>query len=251
MKLTAIRDTKIKYEPVQSSTIKEDFLVHSLSKKESLEINWIKYDADTKHYLFELKEPINGRFNWYAYKSHFETDSPINTYPNLKVPYFSQRDNKIRPSQTCNVTSMAMVIAFYDLDPNPKDQVQLEDEITRYMVNKWGNRSIYYHGLISQAFNNWGVKSRFSTTTSWRAIKEHLQSGHPVIYSGRFTRSGHIIVLRGFDDKGCWVNDPWGEWFSSGYQATSGENLHYSWNMMHRLSYGGSKAAWAHLCKPL
>jgi len=42
------------------------------------------------------------------------------------------------------------------------------------------------------------------------------------------------------------VNDPWGEWFSWGYQNSTGENLHYSYNLMNRVSYGASKTTWAH-----
>jgi hypothetical protein len=44
-----------------------------------------------------------------------------------------------------------------------------------------------------------------------------------------FNSSFLFIVIRGYDQKGFFVNDPFGEWFESGYRNDfSGENLHYS-----------------------
>lgn len=97
----------------------------------------------------------------------------------------------------------------------------------------------------------YGLKNRFSTVTPWQSVFDHLDAGNPVIYSGQLTRSGHLIVLRGYDDKGFWVNDPWGEHFNGSgvgyYKALSGENLHYSYHKIYKASYGGNKTTWCHL----
>ena len=251
----------IKYSPeLQASEITDSNLKFTLDREERLEIKWFSEVAN--HYVFELETPVQGRFNWYAFDQHVEIfdddedhviediiagNSDVNS-PNLKVPFFSQRDNKTRPSQTCNMTCSAMVIEYFFPGTNGRTPGQLEDAMTKYCTSNWGHEAIYYHDKIVKTLANWNVKSVFSITTPFSRIKEHLASGNPVIYSGKFTRSGHIIVLRGYDNTGFWVNDPWGEWFSTGYQDKSGENLHYSYRMISNLSNSGSGAGWAHLC---
>lgn len=254
-------ETIIKHAPVQSDSIPTyKGLAFNLDNEKQLEINW--FEEIDNHYKFELEEPVNNRFNWFAFAPHVviyddELEIPvediaagnhdINT-PKLKIPYFSQRDNKIRPHQTCNMTCSAMVVEYFYPGTNAKTAGQLEDKLTRYCTSNWGRDAIYYHDKIVKTLAHWGVKSEFSTTTSFSKIKAHLSSGNPVIYSGKFTRSGHIVVLTGYDNTGFWVNDPWGEWFSWGYKPTGGEQTHYSYNMMANLSYSGSAAGWAHLC---
>jgi hypothetical protein len=48
-----------------------------------------------------------------------------------------------------------------------------------------------------------------------------------------FTRSGHIVVARGYDFRGLIVNDPHGEYFRSGYDTSvSGAALRYSYGLI-------------------
>lgn len=162
--------------------------------------------------------------------------------PNLKVPYFSQRDNQFSPSNTCNITCVAMCLKYFGI--NPTSRPQLEDELFLKVQEKGWNR--YVHNDLDKLFALYGIKNEFTTEAPWSRVKAHIDSGNPVIMSGKFTPSGHIIVLRGYDNKGFFVNDPWGEWFSTGYQNKSGENLHYSYNLCNRISYGGAKTTWAH-----
>jgi len=187
--------------------------------------------------------------DWYVFKDHCNIENLIDNGILLDVPYLSQRDNKIRPHQTCNVTSCAMVIKYYY--PTLKYNGQLEDELATKLINKYGNDSIYYHNRLVEILKEYGVKSIFNTVTNFEDVKKHLANGNPVIYSGKFTGSGHIIVLIGYDDKGFIVNDPYGEWFSTGYQNKSGAKLHYSYNLISRLSYSGKDAGWCHICTPM
>ena len=162
---------------------------------------------------------------------------------NLKVPHLSQRDNEFHPHGTCNITSVAMCLQYFGINATKKPQ--LEDELF-LKLKKYGWRR-HYHSDLSKLFHLYGVKNTFYAECPWARIKEHLAKGNPVIYSGRFTSFGHIIVIRGYDHKGWWVNDPWGEYFSSGYVNKSGANLHYSYGLLERLSYSGKDHTWAHL----
>ena len=66
--------------------------------------------------------------------------------------------------------------------------------------------------------------------------------GRPVIIHGYFTASGHIIVIRGYDASGFIVNDPYGEFFQSGYDnRRSGAGLHYSYGLIARTCYPESQ----------
>ena len=60
------------------------------------------------------------------YDSENLSDLPIEV--NLPVPYLSQLDNRYRPSGTCNVTSVAMCLMYFNIKPETKEP-QLEDEL--------------------------------------------------------------------------------------------------------------------------
>lgn len=169
---------------------------------------------------------------------------------NLDIPYFSQLDNLHAPMGSCNVTSVAMCLSTYGVKPrNPA--YQLEDELFDLVEKKGWDRHVHDH--LSKIFQIYGIESSFDTETPWQLVKAHLAEGYPAIMSGQFTRSGHIIVLRGYNATGFFVNDPYGEYFRTGYRTNlTGKNLHYSNQLLSSVSYGGSKSLWAHLpIKPI
>lgn len=160
----------------------------------------------------------------------------------LKVPYLSQHDNSLHPEGSCNATSVAMVCRFFGIKVTP-------DQIMDWMEGNDLDR--HAHDDLVKAFKHYGVSDRFTTEATWDQVKAHLRTGNPCIYSGALTHSGHIIVLTGFDDSGWWTNDPNGEWFSWGYSHEGGEQLHYSYDLLRRCSYGdgGDGTTWAHFPK--
>lgn len=173
-----------------------------------------------------------------------KTSNSLPETVNLPIPFFSQLDNKHRPHGTCNVTSVAMCLAFYGIKARSL-QVQLEDELFNLMTTRGWDRHVHDH--LVRVVKAYGCKDVFKTNASWQEVKTHLASGNPIIFSGMFTKSGHIIVLRGYDEKGFFVNDPYGEYFSHGYNTQrSGQNLHYSYALCRRVSMSGANAAWAH-----
>jgi hypothetical protein len=154
---------------------------------------------------------------------------------NLAVPFLSQLDNVERPYGSCNVTSVAMCLRF--LYPNRNfgcpPRVQLEDYLFR-LLQQYG-RSRHNPYDLEWLIKFFKVPTDFRPDARWGDAKKHLNSGKPLIAHGWFTASGHVIVIRGYDDSGWWVNDPYGEWFPNGYDTSrSGENLHYSNRLMQR-----------------
>lgn len=215
------------------------------------------------HIKFTLDdEVLGGRNTWIAYDGHVEIYEPDGTKfkgeygigdqlpseVNIPVPHYSQRNNEFRPSGTCNVTSVAMCINYFaKKNAVKREKQQLEDDLYLMVEQRGWDRHVHDH--LSKLFPLFGLTNEFKVEASWEEIKVHLANNKPVIYSGRFTSAGHIIVIRGYDEnnKQWIVNDPWGEYFASGYQDKSGENLRYSYDLLSRISYSGQSHTWAHL----
>ncbi|MFN9693627.1 MAG: C39 family peptidase [Synechococcaceae cyanobacterium] len=160
---------------------------------------------------------------------------------NLNVPYLKQLDNKNNPYGSCNVTCVAMCLQFFGVKPPPGKQ--LEDVLYEKMESLGRSRHNPYdlQYLINTYPGNF--KDIFREDGGFRDIQASIDAGHPVIIHGYFTSFGHIIVVRGYDDKGFIVNDPYGEWFSTGYDnSRTGANLHYSYNMIANTCSPESKA---------
>lgn len=165
---------------------------------------------------------------------------------NLGVPYLSQLDNQKNPYGSCNVTSVAMCLRFLFPDRNfgcPPGQ-QLEDHLQNLLESKGRSRHDPYD--LQWLIRYFNIPDDFQPDARWSDAKKHLDSGRPVIAHGYFTDSGHIIVIRGYELNYWLVNDPYGEWFSAGYNtAKRGENLRYSDQMMRRCC-GVNGDLWLH-----
>ena len=170
----------------------------------------------------------------------------------LNVPYLSQTDNKLFPTGTCNLTSVAMCLKFYGIVGN--GQGQLEDQLTRFCLDKGLSR----HSPIDlvKVLKTYGVNDTFSSSGTIAMIQKQINNGNPAIIHGYFTREGHIITVIGYDDNGLIVHDPWGEWFNWGYIKNStkeperGKSLHYSYGMINQLCSPESNPSaniWVHL----
>lgn len=145
----------------------------------------------------------------------------------LNFPYRSQRDNYYNPSGSCNVTSVAMCLFWLGIRGNG-EYVQLEDECyARCLDRGWSRHEAV--GLQNLAESYPGIKDDFISNGTLDDIRSAIDAGIPCVLHGYFTRFGHIIVAKGYDEDGLLVNDPWGEWHRSGYDTSvSGEGLHYS-----------------------
>ena len=161
---------------------------------------------------------------------------------NHNVPYFSQEDNEIEHWRTCGATSAAMCLKYFqvaDLGPLP----QYEDD-----VKKRFDRLGIDHGApegIKRLLEGLGLRDDLTLRGSLSDITRALDSGEICILHGYWTGSGHILVIRGYNNNGdFFVNDPTGEWFHAGYRKNSrfspdnkGENKLYSRKL---ISSGGN-----------
>jgi len=200
------------------------------------------------------------RNTWYAYAPHMQfiqqqpevvpipAPPPFQGLPvqvDLNVPYKSQLDNAYNPTGACNVTCFAMVMTYFKIKGNT-GIAQLEDELYQYMSKNGLSRHDPYDLMkMAQAY---GVVDNFTERGRLQDIRKAIAEGRPCIIHGYFTSFGHIVVVRGYDQYGFFVNDPYGEWTSTGYRNDlSGKNLHYSNALIQsKCSPEGEDFIWLH-----
>jgi uncharacterized protein YvpB len=207
------------------------------------------------------------RNTWYVFKPHVQLTNSQGKTPelppvplpaplpiglprlpvtkNLNVPYKSQMDNALNPKGSCNVTCFAMAMAYFQI-PGRTQVSQLEDELYRYMLNHRLSR--HEPDDLATMAAHYGIESDFTMRANLTDIRKAIAQGKPCIVHGYFTSFGHIIVLRGYDQNGFLVNDPFGEWTRFGYRkGVNGANLHYSNRLIQsKCSPEGSNYIWLH-----
>ena len=174
----------------------------------------------------------------------------------LDVPYFSQTDNTYHPSGTCNITSLAMCLSFFGIVGDGSTK-QLEDQL--WLEAQKRNLNVTYPETLVKLTDWKNVKDEFTTRGSYNTLVNAIDSGFPVIAHGYFTRSGHIVVVVGYDKQKNVIiyHDPYGEWFYNGYDVNTfsepvkGKNNEMSvpqWQSL--VSPESSSSGWYHVIKP-
>lgn len=170
------------------------------------------------------------------------------------TPYYPQRDNEYHPGGTCNVTSLAMVLAYHGVVPTEADQLEDElflrlqkpDAIAEFNrsypgLKKMGYKPRHVHGMLGWLARRYGFSWSFSDKCSRPDLVNFGKQVGPMIISGRFTSSGHIITLVGMTLlNDLIVHDPWGDW-NSGYRARDGKYRIYNREAMEDVLSGHSK----------
>lgn len=176
-------------------------------------------------------------------------------------PYYTQRNNKLKPEGACNVTSMiaALSAAGWDVDrlatkeyPQPEDALMhfiLADKVVdsywrkldpagRYAPNEW-------HPVLAYATNRYmrqcGLLGEKDSAVEWgenRSLAEiqlTLTEGGAVVLSGVFTVQGkktigHVVACVGYkaDDDGnithFILDDSWGDYHAE-YTQHNGNDV--------------------------
>ncbi|MEI2418956.1 C39 family peptidase [Arthrospira platensis SPKY2] len=237
--------TVLKTVPLDSSQLKSEEIV-AINQGEELFVDSINFERN-EHIKLEFstnRSPLEGYKYLYAYLPHIsiedesgriiiDIEDPYPSEINLNVPFYSQLDNHYNPTGSCNVTSVAMCLSYLGVRPGGVYS-QLEDELYRYMIDRGLSRHSPYD--LAKVVRDYGHKDTFRTDATIEDCKNHLfNKKMPLIIHGYFTSFGHIIVIRGYSDNGFFVNDPYGEWFSTGYRTDlTGENLLYSYELIKR-----------------
>jgi hypothetical protein len=130
---------------------------------------------------------------------------------------FSQRNNLIKPFESCNVTSMVMALGYLGYSFPKGEYDQPEDNLRVFIEANRKDPTI--HADLSEYTNRWmGRKvTDFSTTRKISDILAELLTGRPVVISGTFpgfpTKKakplGHIVCLVGAEWTGKdWIGPP-------------------------------------------
>lgn len=208
------------------------------------------YSVSDIHFQVTLTEDVlplgNAGYVFMGHTTIQQNGKPIEITPKRKVlgvPYFSQRDNPRDPFTTCNVTAIAMVMAFYGKRSlNPRQQ--LEDELYQWIIDRYGRQARTDNAVLQELYRAYGYKGGFSTARTWSQIKQELLENRPVVIGGYFTHGGHIITVIGFDEYGYIVHDPYGNALT-GYRQTEGKGLRYPYIYMRDMC-GVDGDVWAH-----
>ncbi|MGL5082677.1 MAG: C39 family peptidase [Microcoleaceae cyanobacterium] len=249
--MTIQATTVLKKQPVDASKL-------SANEKTTLSLGRVygvnSYGVEANHLRVALTEELPNFGNTgYVFPGHVQlragsqTLTPIPPQLELNVPYFSQRDNPRYSWATCNVTAIAMVMAYHGV--RPRFGRQLEDELLQWTLDYAGAGSYTEHNVLTALIKAYGFKTSFNTTRQWYEIKEELLNRRPVVLAGDFIiPSGHIITLTGYDSRGYIANDPWGDAYS-GYTSTYGRRLLYSYGYLNQVA-GPDGNVWAHFISP-
>lgn len=147
------------------------------------------------------------------------TPSEVTPTLTLAMPYYDQYDNAEEGWRACNITSVAMVLDFYQISPAQNQFARTPDYLhARFGIQQQPKALAKVFNTVAQETNS-DVRDHFFEQGTIEQLQTHLQSGHPAIVHGWFTRSGHIMVVTGYDGKYYTVNDPAGRWNLKKYAA--------------------------------
>jgi len=138
---------------------------------------------------------------------------PDNGQIDTTIPYYNQYDNRNHPYSTCQNTSIAMVLSFYQYRIHP-------DEI----YTRWGKDMAQSPSGLNYVYSHYAANSSINTYTSASPedLRNALAQGYIAIVHGYFTSYGHVLVVKSYDGQNYHVNDPAGKWsgcFKCGYNT--------------------------------
>ncbi|MFM6204099.1 C39 family peptidase [Planktothrix sp.] len=166
---------------------------------------------------------------------------------NLPVEHFFQYTNIWYPQDSCAATCITMVMKYYGY---PGTHNEIKDKLYTELEQRGLHRQngidlaeVFNILMKDVAIDNFTMQGRIED------VKRTLENQNPVVVHTQLTTQGHIILLRGYDETGFWVNDPYGEWFPDGYRTDlNGENLHYSYDLINQtVFFDPGQTGWVHL----
>jgi len=152
--------------------------------------------------------------NLWIQQEDVQTTTENQSNQSFEVPYYNQYDNRNHPSATCQNTSVAMVLSYFQYNIHP-------DEI----FSRWGKDTAQTPSGLNYVYSSYAANSTINTYTnaSPEDLTSALSQGYIAIVHGYFTSYGHVLVVRGYDSQYYYVNDPAGNWdgcFKCGYTSS-------------------------------
>ena len=174
----------------------------------------------------------------------------------LNVPYYPQTDNYRDANRTCNSSSCAMCLEYF----NPGTLVGAKGD-DAYVQKVFAVGDTTDHSVQTKVLASYGVKSEFRYNLSFADLDRELSAGRPVVIGilHRGTLSaptgGHMLCVIGKSPggKSYICNDPYGD-LMSGYTTPVNkgkgavypvEVLKYRW-----LEKGKDKTGWGRIFRP-
>lgn len=175
---------------------------------------------------------------------------------------YSQRNNYIRPLESCNVTSMVTAIDYRGHTfpkgkySQPEDNLRFHIENDMYCKKYYQEYCANYpwakslspveiHEVLSWGTNNWmnAKVTKFIGAMRIEQIIGEIKAGRPVVISGTFPWKhfpnkkpiGHIVCLVGYNDetKEVCYDDPYGKTYEWSL-GVSGNDTWVPWDLFIR-----------------
>lgn len=264
MMIKIVQNTTFKQSPEDSSKLAAQDKISVAAGKSFRVHSWKLINNHLKIAFLGETLGTPARNTWYVFAPHVHlidergkvvalkpplpSGPPAGKLPDSKVlgiAYRSQLDNALNPTGACNVTSFAMAMTYLQVKRRSTSG-QFEDELYQYMQARHLSR--HDPRDLAKLASGYGVQDHLTLRGSLQDIRKAIAEGRPCIVHGYFTSFGHIIVIRGYDKNGFFVNDPYGEWTSAGYRTDlSGQNLYYSNALIKsKCSPEGENYIWLH-----
>lgn len=129
-----------------------------------------------------------------------------------EVPFYDQKENAEEGWRACNITSMAMVLDYYGIPVAGEGSERTPDLLHSafgivqdpFELQALFNRTAHAAGS--------DVRDVFYENGTFEQLRTRAAAGEPTVVHGWFTRSGHILVVLGYDGEYYTVHDPYGHW---------------------------------------
>lgn len=226
MKILA--DTWAKQDVIQARSLPDQFK-HFFTTGTELPVVKLS-PAPLNHYRITLQSQVSGYQTWLFYADHVDIPDVRPKEPDLKVPYYSQRDNQLDWWRTCNTSSCAMVAEFL----KPGCCQGSDDWYYSNCVIAEGDTTD--HAAQTRALEKLGVRSVFRYDLDYPDLDAQLAAGKPVVigvlHRGTLQNptGGHMIVVIGKYEDGYICHDPWGEGFD--YSNLNGRAVRYPYRSL-------------------
>jgi hypothetical protein len=156
------------------------------------------------------------------------------------IVYFTQRNNAQFPMRSCFPTSLAMALRTngFQFDKAAYKTPHELDDYIMYLANSSTGQTIAsvlgipkgtkflneWWSVMAKVSNHLGVKCVWKTFDA-AGIRAQIDRGKMVVVGTKFTGSGHIVTVSGYQDNGnLIVCDPFGNPVT-GYYSQDGKNV--------------------------